>query len=409
MQIEKNDSPPASPFWVVLVAGVSVALHVGKLPPAIATLREQLQISLVQAGFLLSAIQLAGMCLGMAVGLSADRWGLKRSMIAGLVVVGLASIVGSAATEFVALLSLRALEGFGLLLVAMPAPSLIRRFTAPSALPSRMGWWSAYVPMGSAIALLAGPWVIQWAGWKIWWAALGILCLSVSVAVHRIVPPDTRHAPPLRPGAFRAGKDAVGGVLLAAGPWLLAASFMLYSAQWMGVLGFLPSVYSQAGLSPELAGALTAVVAAVNILGNVASGRLLQAGWPPRRCLQIGFLGMGVGSALSYLEIHGAPFLPASARFVAIVCFSAAGGMIPSSLFNAAIRLSPSAKMVSATVGLMQQLSCVGQFFGPPAIAAIATVAGGWQSTWIVTASLGIVGAAVAMEIQKRWSTAVPA
>ncbi|ANY16855.1 MFS transporter [Bordetella pseudohinzii] len=409
MQREQSNSPPASSFFVVLLAGVSVALHIGKLPPAVAVLQEQLQISLVQAGFLLSAIQLAGMCLGMVVGLSADRWGLKRSMIAGLVVVGLASIVGSVTTEFAALLSLRALEGFGLLLVAMPAPSLIRRFTAPNALPARMGWWSAYVPIGSATALLVGPWVIQWAGWKIWWAGLGILCLAVSVAVHRIVPTDTRLAPQLLSGASQAMKDLVGGVLLSAGPWLLAASFMLYSAQWMSVLGFLPSVYSQAGLRPELAGALTAVVAAVNIIGNVTSGRLLQGGWPPRRCLQIGFLGMGVGSALAYMEIQGAPLLPAPARFFAIVCFSAVGGMIPSSLFNAAIRLSPSTKMVSATVGWMQQLSCVGQFFGPPAVAAIATVSGGWQATWIVTASLCGIGAALAMEIQKRWSTAVPA
>lgn len=409
MQREQSDSPPASTFFVVLLAGVSVALHIGKLPPAVAVLQEQLQISLVQAGFLLSAIQLAGMCLGMVVGLSVDRWGLKRSMVTGLVVVGLASVAGSVTTEFTALLSLRALEGFGLLLVAMPAPGLIRRFTNPRALPSRMGWWSAYVPMGSAIALLAGPWVIQWAEWKVWWAALGILCLSVSVAVQRIVPPEIRVTPPFWSGVSGAGKGPFGAVLLSAGPWLLAASFMLYSAQWMGVLGFLPSVYSQAGFSPELAGVLTAAVAAVNILGNVASGRLLQAGWPPRRCLQIGFLGMGVGTTLSYMEIHGVPLLPAPARFFAIVCFSAAGGMIPSSLFNAAIRLSPSTKTVSATVGLMQQLSCVGQFFGPPAVAAIAMKAGGWQSTWIVTTSLCVIGAALAIEIQKRWSTVVPA
>ena len=78
------------PELVVVLAGVSAALHVGKLSPALPVLRDALQVSLLEAGFLLSMVQLAGMLLGLVLGVGADGFGLRRSMLAGLVVLSLA-------------------------------------------------------------------------------------------------------------------------------------------------------------------------------------------------------------------------------------------------------------------------------------------------------------------------------
>ncbi|HMO60273.1 MAG TPA: branched-chain amino acid ABC transporter permease, partial [Roseiflexaceae bacterium] len=75
----------ADPALVVLLAGVTAALHVGKLPPAVTALQDALGLTLVQAGFLLSLVQLAGMCAGVAFGVLADGLGLRRSLLLGLV------------------------------------------------------------------------------------------------------------------------------------------------------------------------------------------------------------------------------------------------------------------------------------------------------------------------------------
>ena len=61
-QATRSDTGAA---WVVILAGVCAALHVAKLPPAIPALQHELGISLVEAGFLLSMVQLAGMGLGV--------------------------------------------------------------------------------------------------------------------------------------------------------------------------------------------------------------------------------------------------------------------------------------------------------------------------------------------------------
>jgi MFS transporter, CP family, cyanate transporter len=77
-----------SPPLIVIAAGVCAALHVGKLPPAIGALQQALDMSLVQAGFLLSLVQLAGMAAGIAFGAWADSIGLRRSMMIGLSILG---------------------------------------------------------------------------------------------------------------------------------------------------------------------------------------------------------------------------------------------------------------------------------------------------------------------------------
>ena len=82
------------PALLVILAGVVAALHVGKLPPAIPVLRDALGLTLVQAGFLLSLVQLAGMTLGVVFGVVADTLGSRRSMTLGLVLLAIVSALG---------------------------------------------------------------------------------------------------------------------------------------------------------------------------------------------------------------------------------------------------------------------------------------------------------------------------
>jgi len=138
--------------WLVVLAGGVAALQVGKLPPALPALQAELGLTLVQSGFLLSMVQLAGMSLAVFMGLLADGMGLRRSMVRGLCLLALASGLGAFASSVTALLVLRAIEGLGFLLVALPAPALIRRLVPVAQLPGMLGVWGAYMPTGTALA-----------------------------------------------------------------------------------------------------------------------------------------------------------------------------------------------------------------------------------------------------------------
>jgi MFS transporter, CP family, cyanate transporter len=393
--------------WVVIGAGVAAALHVGKLSPALPALSDALGVTLVQAGFLLSLVQLAGMTLGLLVGLSADTLGLKRSLLAGLILLTGASVLGGWARDVPTLLVLRALEGVGFLLVSMPAPSLIRRLVPSERMSAMLGLWGAYMPLGTASALLLGPLVISLAGWASWWWLLAGATLAMAAWVAWWVPED-RNQSGAEPDASRSRQgwwDRLRHTLRAPGPWLVALTFAMYSGQWLAVIGFLPTIYSQAGVAGSASAILTALVAAVNMVGNIASGRLLGRGVRPQWLLYTGFGVMGLGTLLAFFVwplASGGEGLPAALRFTAVLLFSMVGGVIPGTLFSMAVRLAPGEGTVSTTVGWMQQWASLGQFVGPPLVAWVASQAGGWHWTWAVTGVCSMAGLALAFRLGRR-------
>ena len=376
---------------------MSAALHVGKLAPAIATLQEALNISLLQAGFLLSLVQLAGMSLGLALGAFADGLGARRSMLTGLCTLALASVLGGWATGPLPLMVLRVAEGFGFMLVVLPAPGLVRTLVPAARLSSMLGLWGSYMPLGTALALLIGPLCLQALGWRAWWWLLGGVSLLMAVWLLQAVPHTPR--PPRLAGSWQA---SVRQTLAAPGPWLVAVIFALYSGQWLAVIGFLPTIYSQGGVTGLLSGVLiamlTALAAAANIAGNLASGRLLQRGLPPQSLLVLGFATMAGAAALAFASSA----VPGWLRFAAVLLFSGVGGLIPGTLFTLALRVAPGEQALASTVGWVQQWSSLGQFAGPPAVAWVASQVGGWQWTWVATGASSLLGVVLTGVLMKR-------
>lgn len=382
------------PALLVVLAGISAALHVGKLPPALPVLRDALQVTLVQAGFLLSLVQLAGMTLGLAMGAAADGLGPRRTMVAGLGILGCAGLAGGAAESAAALMAWRALEGVGFLLATLPAPGLIRRLVEPARLNRALGLWGAYMPFGTALALLAGPACIALVGWPGWWWLLSLLSLAMAAVVLVAVP-----AAADRRGATNAGATArILRTITARGPWLASLAFAFYSAQWLAVIGFLPTIYAQAGWATAPAALATAVAAAVNMVGNIAAGRLLHRGLPVPLLLHCGYGAMGLGALLAFADWGGDQ---AALRYAGVLLFSMVGGLVPGTLFSVAVRVAPDEGTVSSTVGWMQQLSSLGQFLGPPLAAWAAARAGGWHVTGWVTGTLALAGMATAFLISR--------
>jgi cyanate permease len=175
----------------------------------------------------------------------------------------------------------------------------------------------------------------------------------------------------------------------------------VYSGQWLAVIGFLPVIYTQAGVAADTTGLLTALAAAVNMVGNIASGRLLQRGLAPAKLLNLGFVTMALASAATFAggEGHG---LPPAMRFVAVLAFSGVGGLIPATLFALAVRVAPGPQTLSSTVGWVQQWSALGQFAGPPIVAALAARAGGWQWTWLATGACSTAGLVLVALLSRR-------
>lgn len=387
------DNDRSSAAWFVIGGGISAALHTAKLSPAIPALQDDLGVSLVTSGVLLSLVLLASALTAIVVGLLVERFGLRRSQLTGLAVLSLASLAGGFAPSEGVLLALRAVEGVGFLLATVPAPALIRRLVAPERLTRTLGVWGGFVPIGSAVALLVGASVIgawRWTGW--WWLTAAVSALAAALIAWRVPadPPSTTSA------GLAAIHQRATETLGHRAPWLLALAFFCYSAQWLAVVGFLPSIYATSGWGTATVAVLSALVALSNVAGNVGAGYALHHGVGPRTTLLVGYAAMALGAFLAFgTPTAGQP----AAQYAGAVVFSAFGGLIPGTLFAIAPRLAPTERTISTTVGWMMQLSAVGQLAGPPLVAWLATVVGGWHLTWAATGAASAVGVLVTLLI----------
>lgn len=383
---KKERSPSTPQAVIVFLAGVSAALHIWKLPPALPVLQETLAMTLAQAGWLISVFQMAGMLLGLVFGLFVQRVGLKKSILIGLCSLAGSSFAGALSNSVTALLVFRVVEGFALLMVTMAAPSLIR-YAAPREKQNFfMALWSAYIPSATVIALFGGAAMLSYCSWPALWVATGVISLFMALLV-RYFTSEPESALPLPQRPFQQAWQSIRTTLSLKGPWLVAVSFSMYTSQWATIISFLPIIYRDAGVSGAQMGIFTAVAAGVNIIGNLLAGRLLQRNVSANLLLNIAFITM-IAMAFVAFGLESSPW----SQFIAITVFSAVGGLAPATLFNLAVKVSPTPQALPVTIGWLQQWISFGQFAGPIIVALMVDYTRGWSSLWLLTGAWGLLG-----------------
>lgn len=390
MTVDTPNRPSASiaPTMIVFLAGVSAALHIWKLPPALPVLQATMGLTLSQAGWMISVFQIAGMLLGLVFGLFVQRVGLKNSILCGLIILSASSVAGAVANNVDALLAFRIVEGFALLMVTMAAPGLIKQTAPKEKLNFFMALWSAYIPTATVLALFIGAAMLAVLDWSSLWIGSAIVSAIVAVLIVYIFR-NKNSAVQLPPSQYQLHQawSSIKHTLTAKEPWLVAVIFSMYTSQWVAIISFLPIIYREAGISVTLMGTFTAIAAGVNIVGNLLAGKLLQRKVPARLLLYIAFTTMIITAFIAF-GLNSSPWT----QFVAITLFSAAGGLAPATLFNLAIKVTASAENIPVTIGWLQQWISFGQFAGPIIVALVVDYTHGWRFIWLLTGSWGALG-----------------
>ncbi len=385
-------APGHSDWWrigVLLLAGVVCAMQIGKVPPALSLLRADLKVDLVASAWILSMFSAVGALSGSVAGAFADRFGARHVTVASLGVMALAAGIGGSAHGATLLLVSRALEGAGFVVTVVAVPGLL---TSAAADPDRRfvpSLWGAYMPVGIAAALAAAPPVLSAVGWRWWWelnAAL-LAALALAVAWSNSRGPAGYVRPARLPGGlFRASFRRPGTLLL-------ALIFACYAFQFLAIMGFLPTILQQRGMSSAAAGGLTALAVIANACGNLSAGWLLTRGATPR-LLMCGGIAVMVAAELVVFATWATPPL----QYFGAVAFSALGGLVPASIFTTIPRIAP-ADARSTTMGIVVQASHIGQLLGPPTVAVVAATVGGWQASPLVLIPVAAIGLTAALSL----------
>ena len=224
---------------LALAAGYIVGLQVGKVPPALPMLQEELALARVSAGLVASSFYGIGAVLGVLGGLLADRMGPARLVVAGGVVMALGSLSGGFADSGALLLATRLVEGFGFLALTVSAPKLIDAATRPDVRNLALGVWGTYMPVGMALSMMLATLLLGTIGWRgLWFLNAGIILLFVFAFGWGVSPRRWR----MPPGAAATFDGAsVRATLVRPGPWLFGACFVLFSIQWLALMAWLPT------------------------------------------------------------------------------------------------------------------------------------------------------------------------
>ncbi|GAA5228472.1 CynX/NimT family MFS transporter [Paeniglutamicibacter antarcticus] len=375
--------------WIVVViAGITAALHIWKLPAALPLIQEDLGLSLLAAGVLLGIVQVAGMLGGLAVSLLAEVIGERRTLLVGLLFLSAGSALGAMSIGANTLLASRAIEGVGFIVATVVSPGLIRRHAPFNRVNMAVGCWSAYQGTATFVGLLGSAYFLQVGTWQMWWWVMAVVTLVPIPLVLRIIPADVPHG-------SQGAKAAAGRIgITARSPrvWIAGVVFGCYTIQWMAVVGFLPTIYEQSGMGGTQPGILSAIVGGLNGVGAITTGILLQRGAPPRMLLFISFIAMAVTSFLTFaVDFSGVPG-GLGWQVACVGTFSLIGAMIPATMTRMAVDLAPKGGSAPAAMGLMQQIFNIGNFTGPMVVAWLAMTTGGWSSTWWMTCTFAAVG-----------------
>ena len=388
-QSPENTSWPRA--FTFFLAGVSVAFLVGKASSTLPLLRTELGLSLFQAGLVVSIFNLISGCMGVVFGAFADRFGHARIAVSGLLTAALGSFIGAYAESPALLLSSRVIEGLGFFLATVSTPPLLLRVAAQSDRQKVMGLWGAYMPTGTAIMMLAGGILAVSIGWRGIWLLSGALILVVAGLVWMAARIGAPKAGP------RGGSVVTRGSLLQVmrhrGSLLLALMFGAYAGQYLSITAFIPLILVEnGGWSLAAAGTAGAGIIAVNIIGNLFSGVVLDSGISRKAAIIFATCAMMIGAFLVMSDIF-----PIWVRSAGGVLFSGVGGLIPGALFSGVAYHAPSPGLISTVNGLMMQGSSFGQVALPFMVSALVSATGQWYSALYITmpAACAVIWAAI--------------
>jgi MFS family permease len=387
-----DSAPSPTTQWLaianVVFAGIAVALHVGKANIALPELQREFGRSLESLSWIISAFPFIGVFGGIAAGQLVRRWGDRRLLSLGLVIVSLASFAGATQHDFTGLIVTRVIEGIGFVIVVVAAPTVLTRVVAPQQRNLVFSIWSTFMPAGMAISLFFGPY---FAGWQQSWIAGGILTLLAALLL-----PFTTQRSVLTSATATTLKlsQALLSIIRARQPLLLALIFTTYNLQFFAVMAFLPIFLMQRiGLTLAAAGAVSAAVIAVNILGNLFAGVLLSRGLRARTLLAIASTLMGLAGA--------SVFLPATSNSMLVplcLLFSGIGGMLPATILAATPAAAPEPTLIPLSLGLVMQGIYLGQVIGPIVLSTLVAYAG-WTAPSLLVLAAAVLGSTLALAL----------
>lgn len=276
-----EDRPEDRPYrWVMLALLWSLYASFGLISravfPLVTPLLQDLGLTYTQMGVVLGSWQLTYILAALAAGTVLDRWGVRRCLLAGAVLMGLSGGFRFFAVGFWSLLGAVALFGAGGPMISIGGPKTIAAWFVGRDRGTAIGLYMTGPAVGGLLSLsLTNSLVMPALGqsWRLTFVFYGLVALGAGVlwwflSRERVEPE----------AGEKVGLGQVFGRLIGMRDVRVILFMALASfAVSHGFTSWLPRILEVGGLSPAQAGLASAVPVATGALALVVIPRLVPA------------------------------------------------------------------------------------------------------------------------------------
>jgi predicted MFS family arabinose efflux permease len=369
---------------IALILTAQTVANLGPLGiPAIASLiQTDLGLTLAQAGSFLSAYYIGPSLVSLPAGTLADRWGVKRMLVLGQLVIAAGLLAASVATTYTAFTLLLVAAGFGYGMLNPTSTKAVMGWAPTAHRATLVGLKQVGLPLGGMLGAALLPALALGLGWR---AALVVsamlVCLGAlaSLIVYRDAPASG--LPPAAPD----GRGTIASVLTSRELWLLSVATAVFAAMqtiWMAYL----VLYLQGAVGLTLLGAsrLLALAQLGGMGGRVLFGMLSDRLFAGRRRLPLVLAGVGSTACTIAIASTGAGASTAGLSLLAFLFGVVGIGWNGVQHTWMAELAGPRA--AGTAVGLGLAVSSAGVTLGPLIFGAFVQRAGGFHTPWLALA-----------------------
>ncbi|MFF2853009.1 MFS transporter [Streptomyces sp. NPDC058001] len=194
---------------VLMLAQLTVLLDNTVLNVAIPSLTRELDASTADIQWMINAYSLVQSGLLLTAGSSADRYGRRKMLAAGLALFGIGSLAAGLSQSSGQLIAARAGMGIGGALLITTTLAVVVQIFDDSERVKAIGIWSTVNSLGFAVGPLLGGVMLE----HFWWGAIFLINIPVAalglIAVVRLVP-ESKNPQGDRPDLLGAVLSTVG-------------------------------------------------------------------------------------------------------------------------------------------------------------------------------------------------------
>ena len=389
-----------SPWGILaLILAVQTVINIGPMGlPAIAPLiRDDLNLSLTQAGSFLSAYYVGPILMSFPAGWLADRWGIRRTMVAGQVVIALGLLAAAFAPSFAVLVGLTIVAGVGYGMLNPTTTKAIIAWFPHRHRATAVGLKQTGLPFGGVLGAAALPLVGLALGWRaalISSAAAILIFCFVTLLFYRD-PPDL-----VRPSAAGA-LSMVRTVLASPALWWVALATLIFAGLQTVWLSFLVLyLHEIVGLSLVVAAGYLAQAQVTGILGRVVFGLLSDRVFGGRRRIVLFVAGVG-SMACSITMAATGPGTPPWLLSILTLVFGFVG-IGWNGVQHTLMAELAGARAAGTAVGLGLAVSSLGVTLGPPVFGWAVERIGSYRGAWVGLAATMAVALGLLARVRER-------